>query len=356
MPRAQATSGRSVASGPCPTCPTARRASALPRSRTRRDPSCRARGRSGGAGDRVVADDQAGVEGRRRTSSVGIAGATCAGGRVRRSSASPTPSRPCARSADRSPATGSCCGASPSAAGSMRAGPSHRDQPAPRRRVPRVHAALVPVPHERLRPQRPPRRHPARPAADRPARRRRSTSILTPHVLEHVPDTGQGARRAVPGDRARRAHVPAGPARLRAPPRRRPSPSSMPTTRRCSGNFGWDLTDQLRAAGFHDDGAGDRASTTDVLRGELIEPDPHGDGFHVDSLVEHARPDDLTVVADDGRVTPDGLRAVLPLRHLGVPAPLRSRAPMRSVRATDQPIGVRRHMRIISRPSRPPCA
>ena len=35
-----------------------------------------------------------------------------------------------------------------------------------------------------------------------------------------------------------------------------------------------------------------------VLRGLLPEPDPHGDGFHVDTLLEHARPNDLEVVAD----------------------------------------------------------
>ena len=53
-------------------------------------------------------------------------------------------------------------------------------------------------------------------------------------------------------------------------------------------NFGWDLTDQLRAAGF---------TTTvlvtheydQVLRGELDAPDPHGDGFHVDQLLAHVR-------------------------------------------------------------------
>ena len=39
--------------------------------------------------------------------------------------------------------------------------------------------------------------------------------VLTPHVLEHVPETRQGVERAVPGDRARRADVPADPARLR---------------------------------------------------------------------------------------------------------------------------------------------
>ena len=63
-------------------------------------------------------------------------------------------------------------------------------------------------------------------------------------------------------------------------------------------NFGWDLTDLVRAAGF---------TTTvlvtneydQVLRGELDPPDPHGDGFHVDTLLEHVRVADLTAVADD---------------------------------------------------------
>ena len=49
--------------------------------------------------------------------------------------------------------------------------PGDRDQPASRRRVPLVHAAVVLVPHERLRPERPSWRHPDRPPADRPPRR-----------------------------------------------------------------------------------------------------------------------------------------------------------------------------------------
>ncbi len=92
--------------------------------------------------------------------------------------------------------------------------PRDRDQPAPRRRIPRLHAALVLLPHERLRPEHAPRRHPARPAADRPAgcRGRRGAHAARARTRARH---RQGARRTVPGDRSRRPHVPPGAARLR---------------------------------------------------------------------------------------------------------------------------------------------
>ena len=112
--------------------------------------------------------------------------------------------------------------------------------------------------------------------------------VLTPHVLEHVPDTSKALSELFRVHRARRPDVPAGPARL--------GTTSVPTEPEFHAdntpvffNFGWDLTDQLRAAGFTT-----TVLVTDeydqILRGELDEPDPHGDGFHVDQLMETSDP------------------------------------------------------------------
>ena len=62
-------------------------------------------------------------------------------------------------------------------------------------------------------------------------------------------------------------------------------------------NFGWDLTDKLRTAGFR---------TTVLVTQEYFEmlnrssaaPASNGDGFNVDELVAAARPQDLTPVTD----------------------------------------------------------
>ena len=97
-----------------------------------------------------------------------------------------------------------------------------------------VHADVVRLPGQRLRPQRARRRHP-----DSTCRRSTCPTpsldvVLTPHVLEHVPDTAKALARAAPGDRSRRADVPPGAGAPRRRPRCRPSRSSTPTTRRCS--------------------------------------------------------------------------------------------------------------------------
>lgn len=119
--------------------------------------------------------------------------------------------------------------------------------------------------------------------------------VLTPHVLEHVPDTDRALaelfRVIAPGGRMY-LQIPIVYGVTAAPVEPEFHADNTPVF----WNFGWDLTDRLRAAGFTT-----RVLVTDeyaaVLRGELPEPDPHGDGFHVDSLVAHARPDDLDVVA-----------------------------------------------------------
>ena len=62
-------------------------------------------------------------------------------------------------------------------------------------------------------------------------------------------------------------------------------------------NFGWDLTDRLRAAGFSTSVLV-TAEYAAMLRGDAPAPASNGDGFHVESLVAHARPGDLVVAAD----------------------------------------------------------
>ena len=123
--------------------------------------------------------------------------------------------------------------------------------------------------------------------------------VLTPHVLEHVPDTDRALAELF------RVIAPGGRMYLQVPLVY--GATSVPTTPEFHAdntpvffNFGWDLTDRLRAAGFTT-----TVLVTDeyeqVLRGELDAPDPHGDGFHVDTLLEHVRLADLTPVADEAR-------------------------------------------------------
>lgn len=123
--------------------------------------------------------------------------------------------------------------------------------------------------------------------------------VLTPHVLEHVPDTDLALaelfRVIAPGGRMY-LQIPLVYGETAAPTEPEFHADNTPVF----WNFGWDLTDRLRAAGFIA-----TALVTDeyarILRRELPEPDPHGDGFHVDSLVEHARPADLTTCADNAQ-------------------------------------------------------
>lgn len=134
--------------------------------------------------------------------------------------------------------------------------------------------------------------------------------ILTPHVLEHVPDTDRALaelfRVIAPGGRMY-LQIPIVYGITAAPTEPEFHADNTPVF----WNFGWDLTDRLRAAGFTT-----RVLVTAeydaVLRGRLPQPDPHGDGFHVDQLVAHARPDDLDVVASDDEAR---LMGFLPAYH-----------------------------------------
>jgi hypothetical protein len=117
--------------------------------------------------------------------------------------------------------------------------------------------------------------------------------VLTPHVLEHVPDT-DGAlselfRIIAPGGRMY-LQVPLLQG-VTAPPA---EPEFHADNTPVFWRFGWDLTDRARAAGF----------TTTVLvpqryRDQLDRTTPIGPSdVDLESLVEHVRLDDLTVVAD----------------------------------------------------------
>lgn len=119
--------------------------------------------------------------------------------------------------------------------------------------------------------------------------------LLTPHVLEHVPDT-VGALAEIHRVLARNARmylqVPLGRGVTAAPA----TPEYHADNTLVCWNFGWDLTDTLRAAGF--------ATTVLIpdefarlLRGESEVPAPVGDVFDVPDMVRGARPDDVTIVA-----------------------------------------------------------
>ena len=111
--------------------------------------------------------------------------------------------------------------------------------------------------------------------------------LLTPHVLEHVPDTKQALAEI------HRMLAPGGHMFLQVP--LLAGTTAVPSTPEFHAdntpvffNFGWDLTFALREAGF----------TTQVLvteewrnmlTGRAQPPASNGDGFHVESIVEAAR-------------------------------------------------------------------
>jgi len=120
--------------------------------------------------------------------------------------------------------------------------------------------------------------------------------IITPHVLEHLPDTDRALHelhRVLRRGGRMYLQVPMCYGRTAAPT----TPEFHADNTPVFWNFGWDLTDRIRNAGFvptvlvtHE--------YARILRHEVAAPDPRGDGFHVDELVRHARPNDLTPFAD----------------------------------------------------------
>ncbi len=121
--------------------------------------------------------------------------------------------------------------------------------------------------------------------------------VLTPHVLEHVPDTDRALAEL------HRVIAPGGRMYLQVPLLQgSTTPPSEPEFHADDTpvfwRFGWDLTDRLRARGFRTTVLV-TAEYARLLRGERAAPPPVGDGFDLDTLVPHPRPDDLAVVADD---------------------------------------------------------
>ncbi|HRB04923.1 MAG TPA: methyltransferase domain-containing protein [Ilumatobacteraceae bacterium] len=128
--------------------------------------------------------------------------------------------------------------------------------------------------------------------------------VLTPHVLEHVPDTARALAELY------RVMVRGGRVFLQVPLLH--GVTAAPTTPEFHAdntpvfwNFGWDLIDMVRAAGF----TATVLVTKDfsrVLSGRQSVPAPDGDIFDVADMVRHARPDDMTVIATDAQASSMG--------------------------------------------------
>ena len=127
--------------------------------------------------------------------------------------------------------------------------------------------------------------------------------LLTPHVLEHVPNTadalGEIHRVLAPGGRMY-LQVPL----LRGNTAKPSKPEYHADNTLVWWNFGWDLTAMLRQAGFTTTVLV-TAAFARLLRGEDEVP-LHTDVFDVADMVRRARPDDLTVVADDAKAAAMG--------------------------------------------------
>ena len=141
--------------------------------------------------------------------------------------------------------------------------------------------------------------------------------LLTPHVLEHVPDTDRALAEI------RRVLKPGGHMFLQVPlqvgaTRVPPEPEFHADNTPVFFNFGWDLTHRLRATGF----AVDVLVTEewrDVLRGAAPPIASNGDGFDVESLIATARTTldlerDLVSIADRGAA--HVLGALPPYHHV----------------------------------------
>ncbi|MGA1299306.1 MAG: methyltransferase domain-containing protein [Ilumatobacteraceae bacterium] len=141
--------------------------------------------------------------------------------------------------------------------------------------------------------------------------------LLTPHVLEHVPDTDRAL------SEIHRVLKPGGHMFLQVPlqvgsTRVPPEPEFHADNTPVFFNFGWDLTHRLR----HHEFTVDVLVTDewrDVLRGDAPTIASNGDGFHVEDLISSARgaldlDRDLVSIAD--RATSRVLGALPPYHHV----------------------------------------
>jgi SAM-dependent methyltransferase len=129
--------------------------------------------------------------------------------------------------------------------------------------------------------------------------------VLTPHVLEHVPDTDKALAEL------RRVLRPGGKAFIQVPLLQ--GTTSVPVEPEYHGDatlvywrFGWDLTDKIRGHGF---------DCTVLVLEDLLRRCLDGDDrweavspeFDVDSILSKARPKDLTALAGEGAAERYGL-------------------------------------------------
>ncbi|HWM18762.1 MAG TPA: class I SAM-dependent methyltransferase [Ilumatobacteraceae bacterium] len=130
--------------------------------------------------------------------------------------------------------------------------------------------------------------------------------ILTPHVLEHVPDTALALtelfRVLKPGGRMY-LQVPLVYGRTSVPV----VPEFHEDNTPVCFNFGWDLTDLLRDAGF-DARVLVPAGYSAMLHGRHPFPPSPAEGFHVDELAADVRLDEIETVIDDEQATWLGIR------------------------------------------------
>ncbi|MGI9645735.1 MAG: class I SAM-dependent methyltransferase [Ilumatobacteraceae bacterium] len=119
--------------------------------------------------------------------------------------------------------------------------------------------------------------------------------VLTPHVLEHVPDTDRAIAEL------HRVIAPGGRMYLQVPLQQ--GTTAPPVEPEFHGDntpvfwrFGWDLTERLRSGGFTTT-ALVTAEFASMLTGERPAPDTSGSEFDLASIVAAARPDDLEIAA-----------------------------------------------------------
>lgn len=120
--------------------------------------------------------------------------------------------------------------------------------------------------------------------------------LLTPHVLEHVPNTEQALREIF------RVLSPGGRMYLQVPLCR--GTTAVPVEPEFHAdntpvffNFGWDLTDKIRSTGF-DVSVLVTREYFDLLSDRSTQPVSTGDGFDLESLWRDVRLSDLHVVAE----------------------------------------------------------